>query len=132
MYFVFFKFFLILHLLDSLFDVFISTGSIPILEITKRYSVMSIIVLRLDNQCELIPSNGLSIVLLLLIAICKVNHRIKVFLIDSHSLSIGVDSAVQFTLGVVIVALEVPKVSILEVKSPVLELRIWFLFDGRL
>lgn len=117
MYFVFFKFFLVAYLLDCLLYVFICPGGVSVLEIAKGYSVMRIVILRLDNECKLIPGDGLRIVLLLFIAVRKVDHRVKVFLIDSYSLPIGVDGAVQLPLRVVIVALQVPKVRVVKIEA---------------
>ena len=131
-------------------------GRVPVFEATQSDTIVRVVTLWVDTQCEVVPGHCLLEMLLVLIAVSQVYHRVIVLLVlyiqndddicgayQADGLPVGVDGTIELSLLIVLVALQVPKVWIVKIKSLqifhikyvsylVFEFMIRFLLHGRL
>jgi len=72
---------LVLHQIDGLFNMFVSFRCVAVFEATQGNAIVRVVILSIHGQCELVPGHSLCKFKLIFITICKVYHRIVVFLI---------------------------------------------------
>jgi hypothetical protein len=72
---------LVLHQINGLFNMFVSFRSIAVFEATEGNAIVRVVILRIHGQSKLVPGHSLCKFKLVFIAICKIYHRIVVFLI---------------------------------------------------
>ncbi len=72
---------LILDQVNGLFNVFVSFRSVAVFEATEGDAIVGVVTLCVHSQSKLVPGHRLCKFKLVFITICKVYHRIEVFLI---------------------------------------------------